>query len=88
MNNKELRVRNSPEFKLKDKAGRQYTIVNLKDFGFLPERIIIEKTYGRSNTFIIRAILTDEEIKKEDEHIKNLKAKNEKNKSSTKKDSA
>ena len=66
--NKEIRVRNTPPFKLKDKQGRNYQGINLKkQFGFLPEVIIIEKLPGHHDTVFVRAILTDEELKKEKE---------------------
>jgi hypothetical protein len=62
-----LRVRNTPPFKLKDRVGRNYQAINLfKQFGFLPAVIIIEKVFGRNNIVIVRAVLTAEEIKKED----------------------
>lgn len=71
----QIRVHNSPAFKLKDKERRNHVLINFqKDFGFIPEQIIIEKVKGYNNAFIVRAILTPEEIKKEDERIKNLKA--------------
>lgn len=70
----EIRVRNSPAFKLKDKQSRQYVAVNfMRDFGFMPETIIVEKVRNHSNTFIIRAVLTPEEVKKEEKAMKHLK---------------
>lgn len=72
--NSEVRVRTSPAFKLKDKQGRFYVLLDLKrDFGFIPEKIIIEKMPNYNNTFVVRAILTEDEIKKENEVKKNLK---------------
>jgi hypothetical protein len=66
--NKEIRVRNSPPFKLKDKLGRNIQPINLrKQFGFLPEIIIIEKIPQEHDTIFVRAVLTEEETKKEDE---------------------
>lgn len=74
--NEGLRVRTSPPFKLKDKAGRNFKVLRLRDFGFLPETIIIEKVPRESNTLVIRAVLTEEEIKKEDKRLAKLKVKN------------
>lgn len=51
--------------KFKDKKGRRYITINLKDtFKFVPEKIIFEKLRGQNNTFVIHAILTEEEIKR------------------------
>jgi hypothetical protein len=62
-----IRVKSTPSFKLKDDPKRQYIPINLKKlFGFLPETIIIEKVHGQNNRMIVRAVLTEEEIKKED----------------------
>lgn len=74
--NEGIRVRSTPPFKLKDKVGRNYQVLKLMDFGFLPEVLIIEKVPRESNTIVIRAILTDEEKKKEDKQLAKLKAKN------------
>ncbi|KKR98914.1 MAG: hypothetical protein UU51_C0035G0004 [Microgenomates group bacterium GW2011_GWC1_41_20] len=64
---KGLRVRSSAPFKLKDRPGRNFMPIHLlKNFGFVPEIIIIEKVRGESNRLIVRAVLTPEEIKKED----------------------
>ena len=41
----------------------------LKSFGFVPEIIIIEKVHGYSNTFTVKAVLTEEEIKREDAEL-------------------
>lgn len=71
----DIRVRRTGIFKLKDVAGRTFQGINLKkQFGFIPEVIIIEKIWGRSNVFQVLAVLTDEEKKLEDERIKNYKA--------------
>jgi len=69
----EIRVKNTPEFKLKDRPARQFQVINfLKQFGFVPEVIIIEKIRGSNNKLIVRAVLTPEEIKKEDELKRSL----------------
>ena len=71
-----IRVRNTPEFKLKDKPKRRYTVINMKKmFGFIPEVIIVEKVFGHSNTMVVRAILTKEEAAREDKEIAAYKAK-------------
>ena len=74
MNDKELRVKTSAPFKLKDKAGRNFMPVHLvRNFGFVPEIIIIEKVRGESNRLIVRAVLTPQEIEKEDKEIEKQK---------------
>lgn len=73
-----VRVRRSPAFKLKDKANRNYQILKLSDFGFIPEVLIIEKVHRQTNTLVISAVLTDEEMKKEDKALKKLKVKENK----------
>jgi ribosomal protein L19 len=62
----EIRVRTTPVFKLKDRPTRYFVGINLKkQFGFLPEVIIIEKVRGSNNAFLVRAVMTKEEIEKE-----------------------
>lgn len=68
MDNNDIRVKTTQSFKLKDKVGRQYKVLPLeKLFGFAPETIIIEKVHGQNNQIVVRAVLTDEEIKREEE---------------------
>lgn len=56
----------SPRIKLKDKAGRGGVVFNLqKDFGFIPEKIIVQKVQGQSNTIVVSAVLTQEMLEKE-----------------------
>lgn len=77
--NNDVRVRSTPPFKLKDKPTRQYQGINIKkQFGFYPEIIIIEKVLGHSNTLIIRAVLTEDEIQKENKAIADKKAQERK----------
>lgn len=85
----DIRVKNTPVFKLKDKPRRKFVAINLQhEFGFIPETIIIEKIHGMSNTFVVRAILTPEEMKKDDERKKKaekqLKVKTKKNEKTSK----
>lgn len=72
----DIRVKSTPPFKLKDqKLRRRWQAINLKkQFGFVPETIIIEKVHGRNNVIIVRAIMTKEAIKEEKIRRKNLKA--------------
>ena len=75
-----VRVKNLPPIKLKDKNHRKYVEINfMKIFGFIPETVIIEKVQGENNTFRFHVVLTEAEIKKEDEKIAemNKKAKEE-----------
>jgi hypothetical protein len=63
----DIRARNTPIFKLKDKQGRRFQAIHLvKQFGFVPEVIIVEKVHGMNNGLIVRAILTKEEKERED----------------------
>lgn len=56
----------SPKIKLKDKAGRGGVVFNLvKDFGFVPEKIIVQKVQGQSNMIVVSAVLTQEMLDKE-----------------------
>lgn len=84
----EIRVKKTAEFKLKDKPTRQFQAINLeKQFDFKPDVIIVEKVFGKSNTLRVLAVLTEDEIKKDDIKIKNLEKqiKNVKQKSTPKK---
>ena len=63
----EIRVKSTSYFKLKDKPNRNYQPVNLmKQFGFIPEVVIIEKLRGVNNVVRLVAVLTPDEIAKED----------------------
>lgn len=65
-----VRVKSTPSFKLKDQPSRVWQAIHLKrQFGFVPETIIIEKVHGQNNRLIIRAVLTPEEIAKEDKEL-------------------
>lgn len=47
----------TPPFKLKDKGKRGYQAINLKkQFGFIPEVIVIEKFVGENNVLRVRAV--------------------------------
>jgi len=76
MNEPDIRVKNTPIFKLKDKDKRRFQAIHLKkQFGFIPEVIIIEKVPNLNNGLIVRAILTEEEKKKEDARKEKLQVK-------------
>ena len=63
--NSDIKVRNTPPFKLKDREGRNLQVINLKkQFGFLPEVIVVEKIPRENNVLFVRAVLTDDELKK------------------------
>ena len=69
----EYRVKSTNAFKLKDNPGRQFKVVEFKKvFGFIPEIVIVEKQRSANNWIIIRAVLTPDEIKKEDKRIANI----------------
>ena len=59
-----VRVRRSGKFKLKQKEGYNAQVVHIKDFGFIPETIIMERVGG--SWFTICAVLTPEELKKQE----------------------
>lgn len=62
-----VRFKSTRPFKLKDKPHRQGVVFNLREvFGFLPETIVVEKVRGSNNAIFVRAILTPEEIEKEE----------------------
>jgi hypothetical protein len=72
---KDIRVKSTPMFKLKDGRGRSWQGIHLiRQFGFIPEVIIIEKMPGQNNRLVVRAVLTKEEMAKEDKQL----AKNQK----------
>jgi hypothetical protein len=72
MAEEEVRVKSTPVFKLKDQKGRSWQGIHLrKQFGFIPDVIIVEKMPGQNNRIVVRAVLTEEEIKKEDLRLKN-----------------
>ena len=71
MNEEGVRVRTSSQFKLKDREGKNFRAVQLKEFGFIPEVIIFERKRG--SWFTVSAVLTPEEIKKEDTRLKKEK---------------
>jgi len=63
--NKNIKIRSTIPFKLKDRVDRNWKAFNLKaQFGFLPESIIISKPHGQNNVFILSAVLTKEELAK------------------------
>lgn len=52
--------------KLKDKPNRGGAKFNLKAiFGFQPDEIVIQKVHGQNNSFILSAVLTQEQLDKE-----------------------
>ena len=66
MKQTELQVKSTPFFKLNKKLGKHLQAIDLrKQFGFVPERIIIERLTSRNNVVRIIAVLPDKEIKKE-----------------------
>ena len=62
-----MKVQSTPPIKLKDKAGRDGIKLNLKkDFGFIPEEIIIQKVYGGNNKIVVSAIVPEMVLQKEE----------------------
>lgn len=65
-----LQVKSTPVIKLKDRPNRGGVRFNLlTDFGFVPDEIIIQKVAGSNNSFIVSAVLTKEELKKEEDRV-------------------
>ena len=64
----EVRFKNTPPFKLKkNPPNRRFQGINLrKQFGFLPEVIVIERLTNTNNAIFVRAVMTEEAIKAED----------------------
>ena len=75
----ETRVRTSNKFRLKLRYQKDIQVINLKDFGFIPEKILFRRV--ESSWFTVSAVLTDAEKKKED---RKFKAKEEAAKASAK----
>jgi len=85
----DIRVKNTPIFKLKDREKRRFQAIHLvNQFGFIPEVIIIEKVPNMNNGLIVRALLTEEEKKKEDALKKKLQIKENKEDGKPKSDTA
>ena len=64
----ETRVRTSNRFKLKQKYRKDIQVIVLKDFGFVPEKLLFRRVAG--SWFTVSAVLTDAELKKEDKKFK------------------
>jgi hypothetical protein len=61
-----LEARSTKPFKLKDKPGRGGVEFNLVEvFGFIPEKIVIQKVQGANNWIVVSAILTEKALLKE-----------------------
>lgn len=74
-----VKVETTPPFKLKSRLNRSWQAINLKkQFGFIPETIIVEKYPQGNNILVVHAVLTPEELakrKKESENIKKIAIK-------------
>lgn len=61
-----VKVKPSPYFKLRKEKGKNFQAMTLlKQFGFIPDTIIIERMGERNNVIRILAVLTEAEKKKE-----------------------
>ena len=68
--NQDIRVKNTPVFKLKSKPKKHFQMIHLvNQFGFVPEVLIFERVLGMKNEFMVRAILTQEELEKEEKML-------------------
>ena len=55
---KDIKLRSTVPFKLKDRTDRNWKAFNLKSqFGFIPKNIIISKPWGQNNVIILSAVL-------------------------------
>lgn len=62
----DIKIKATPPFKLHKEHKRSFQFINLrKQFGFLPETIIVQRIPGTNNVLIVCAVLTPEEIKKQ-----------------------
>lgn len=76
VNTSQLQVKRTQSFKLKDRPNRGGIMFDLeKTFGFIPEKIIIQKVAGSNNTFILSAVKTDDMIKFEQEQEQKMAEK-------------
>lgn len=65
MAQEKVNIKATPFFKISKKPGRNFRVIDLrKQFGFLPDRIVIERLTSANNVVRINAILTEEEEKK------------------------
>lgn len=72
-----ITVQCTKPIKLKDKINRGGFKMNLKrDFKFVPEEIIIQKVWGRSNTIVVSAIVPERVLLKERENAEKNREKN------------
>lgn len=63
-----MKVQSTPPIKLKDKAGRGGVKFNLlRDFGFVPVEIVIQKVAGRNNTIVVSAVVPEGVLQKEND---------------------
>ena len=68
---KQVGVKSTPPFKLKNTRGKDAVRINLLDtFGFVPEDIIISRTRSSGVRIQVHAVLTPEEQKKHDRLMK------------------
>ena len=58
MNEPPVELKSLPSLKLKNKQGRNYQAINLKQaFGFSPEVIVIQKVANTNNRIIVSAVM-------------------------------
>lgn len=69
-NNEEIRVKETRPIKLKGQPGRDMLPLDfIRDFGFIPERIIVRAQQGKVAYISVAVVLTEEEAKKEDKEL-------------------
>ena len=73
-----IRVRKSREIKLKATGLNRYIGINfIRDFGFMPESIIIERVPSCNNKILVMAVLTAKEAEKEDAEMAKMAKEDE-----------
>ena len=72
MKQTELQVKSTPFFKLNKKLGKHLQAIDLrKQFGFVPETIIIERMSGRNNVIRVVALIPEKKTKNKPFVVKN-----------------
>jgi hypothetical protein len=72
----QYQVKRTAAFKLKDRPNRGGIMFDLMaTFGFIPEKIIIQKVRNESNKFVLSAVKTAEVMKIEQEQAQNMAEK-------------
>lgn len=70
-----IEIKSTPIFKLKDRDGRDYQVINLnKQFGFIPDVIIVQKVKGQNNKLVVGAVMNNDKSVKKLKKVKDGKS--------------